>query len=108
MSGKEIENSRSDLPQLLYAKDVARVLGISVKMVHKMVREGKLGCVQITAKDRRFTQQQLLDYIDLCSKNRPVDTRTPRKVRLSPSKGGEKSSRFFDRANLLKEIRSWQ
>jgi predicted site-specific integrase-resolvase len=46
-----------ELETLLDAKDVARLLGISAKTVHKRVREGKLGCVQVTPKDRRFTKK---------------------------------------------------
>ena len=59
MSGNEIETGRQDLPKLLYPRDVAQLLGISVKTVHKLVRDGKLGCVQVTTKDRRFTQEQV-------------------------------------------------
>ena len=70
MSGKEIETGRQDLPQLLYPRDVAQLLGISVKTVHKLVRDGKLGCVQVTTKDRRFTQEQVQSYIESCTKKR--------------------------------------
>ena len=72
MSGKEIETGRQDLPQLLYPRDVAQILGISVKTVHKLVRDGKLGCVQVTAKDRRFTHEQAQRYIESCTKKAPA------------------------------------
>ncbi len=114
MSGKEIETGRQDLPKLLYPRDVAQLLGLSVKTIHKLVRDGKLGCVQVTTKDRRFTQEQAQRYIESCTKNAPtkidarVDTPRVRQVSSPPKKGGEKSSRVFDRANLLKEIRSCQ
>ena len=36
--------------------EVGSILGISTKTVHKLVREGKLSCVQVTARDRRFTE----------------------------------------------------
>ena len=57
MSGEEIEIGRQDLPKLLSPRDVAQLLGISVKTVHKLVRDGKLGCVQVTARDRRFCRE---------------------------------------------------
>jgi hypothetical protein len=34
------------------ASEVAQILGISVKTVHKLVREGKLPCVQVIAIER--------------------------------------------------------
>ena len=110
MSGKEIETGRQDLPKLLYPRDVAQLLGISVKTVHKLVRDGKLGCVQVTTKDRRFTQEQVQHYIESCTTNAPakIDRESSVRVRSQPPKGGEKSSRVFDRANLLKEIRLCQ
>jgi hypothetical protein len=36
-------------PSLLSAKGVGAILGISVKTVHKLVREKKLACAQVTA-----------------------------------------------------------
>ena len=110
MSGNEIETGRQDLPQLFYPRDVAQILGISVKTIHKLVRDGKLGCVQVTARDRRFTREQVQHYIESCTTNAPakIDREPSVRVRSQPPKGGEKSSRVFDRANLLKEIRSCQ
>jgi excisionase family DNA binding protein len=39
---------------LLDSRDVAAVLKVSPKTVQKLVREGKLPCVQVTARERRF------------------------------------------------------
>ena len=110
MSGKETETGRQDLPQLLQPREVAQLLGISVKTVHKLVRDGKLGCVKVTQRDRRFTEDQVQHYIEDCTRNAPtkIDREASVRVRSQPPKGGEKSQRVFDRANLLKEIRSWQ
>lgn len=45
-------------PQVLWrVSDVARILGISSKTVHKLVREGKLPCVQVTARERRVVEE---------------------------------------------------
>ncbi|MBI5249918.1 MAG: helix-turn-helix domain-containing protein [Desulfomonile tiedjei] len=110
-SRKENDQERIPIRKLLSAKDVADILGISVKTVHKFVRDGKLGCVQVTAKERRFTEEQVRAYIEAQSR-RPeevrIDTTRTRRVSSEPEKGGKKSSRVFDRANLLKEMRSWQ
>jgi excisionase family DNA binding protein len=116
MSGNEIETGRQDLPQLLYPRDVAQVLGISVKTVHKFVRDGKLGCVQVMANERRFTQEQVQYYIQGCTTNAPakidrelsvhVDTPRVRQVSSAPKKGGGDSVRF-SRRTLKEEMRQW-
>jgi hypothetical protein len=43
----------SEMPALWRASDVARILGVSVKTVHKPVREKKLACVQGASRNRR-------------------------------------------------------
>ena len=48
---------------LLEPKEVASILKISLKTMHKLVREGKLSCVQVTARERRFTPEQVQQYI---------------------------------------------
>jgi len=58
-TGKENDQERILIQKLLSAKDVAEILGISVKTVNKLVREAELGCVQVTAKERRFTEEQI-------------------------------------------------
>jgi excisionase family DNA binding protein len=115
MSATEIENSRSDLPILLYAKDVAYVLGISVKTVHKLVRDGKLGCVQVTSKERRFTEEQVRAYIDAQSKTiheGRVDRKPALRVSSEPKKGGERKEDRKEKAkdswaSLKKEMSRW-
>ena len=52
-----------EIAPLLDAKDVARILKISVKTVHKRVREDKLQCVQGSPKDRKFTREQVRLFI---------------------------------------------
>ncbi|MFC1834530.1 helix-turn-helix domain-containing protein [Thermodesulfobacteriota bacterium] len=39
------------------AEDVAQVFHISPKTVHRLVREGKLSCVQIAVRERRFAEE---------------------------------------------------
>jgi excisionase family DNA binding protein len=109
MSGEEIETGSQDLPKLLYPRDVAQLLGISVKTVHKLVRDGKLGCVQVTTGDRRFTQEQVQHYIEGCTKNTlaKIDREPTVRVRSFPPKGGEKSF-GVSKADLRKEMSQWQ
>jgi excisionase family DNA binding protein len=102
------DEERVPIPRLLSARDVAEILGISVKTVNKLVREGKLGCVQVTTRERRFSEEQIRDYIESRSSKLQFDRTIPDRVKSAPPKGGEKSSRVFNRADLLKEIRSWQ
>jgi excisionase family DNA binding protein len=105
--GKENDQERILIQKLLNAKDVAQILGISVKTVNKLVREAKLGCVQVTAKERRFTEDQIREYIESQSSKVKIDRRIPDRVKSAAPKGGEKS--FGDsRTSLLKEMSQWQ
>lgn len=94
-----------DLQPLLKAKDVAERLLVSEKTVHKLVREGRLACVQVTARDRRFTHEQVQEYIRSHSTEVRVDKRNPRPVQSPPKKGGAKSSGVSG-TGLAEEIRS--
>ena len=107
-TGKENGRERIFIQRLLSARDVAEILGISAKTVNKLVREGKLGCVQVTAKERRFTEEQTREYIESRTTQIQIDRTKPDRVKSAAPKGGEKSSRVLNRADLLKEIRSWQ
>ena len=105
-TGKEKDQERIFIQKLLSAKDVAEILGISVKTVNKLVREGKLGCVQVTAKERRFTEDQVEGFIEFRTIERPVDTKSPKPLDF-PRKGGKKSLGFA-RTALKQEMQSWQ
>ena len=106
-TGKENDQERSAISRLLSARHVAEILGISAKTVNKLVREAKLGCVQVTAKERRFTEEQIREYIASCSTKVQIDTRTPERVKSAAPKGGEKSF-GVSKADLRKEMSLWQ
>ncbi len=92
---------------LFRVTDAALIFGISVKTVHKLVREKKLACVQVTARDRRFTQEQVEEYVRSHSTEVRVDKRDPRPVQSPPKKGGvERKSAGDIGTDLVKEIRS--
>jgi predicted site-specific integrase-resolvase len=86
---KENDQDGIAIPRLLSAKDVGEILGISAKTVNKLVRGTKLGCVQVTAKERRFTEGQVQAYITARSREVRVDTPRVRQVSSRPKKGGE-------------------
>ena len=75
MEEKELLQTKGaeEIAPLLDAEDVARILKRSVKTVHKRVREGKLGCVQGSPKDRRFTREQVQAYIEAQSTEVRID-----------------------------------
>jgi excisionase family DNA binding protein len=112
MEGKENKQGESQIRKLMTAKDVAEILGIAAKTVNKLVREGKLGCVQVTAKERRFTKQQIQEYIESCSSKVQIDTRTPVRVKSAAPKGGDWQSHDGEKAkdswaSLRKEMSRW-
>ncbi|MGO9120882.1 MAG: helix-turn-helix domain-containing protein [Desulfomonilaceae bacterium] len=94
------------MPQLMDAQDVALILKIASKTVHKLVRRGKLGCVQVTEKDRRFTREQVQAYIDLQSIDVRIDKKSAKTIKSQPPKGGTKSIGVSG-TDLRKEMRSW-
>ncbi len=79
MEEKELVQGRrivgEGLEPLLDARDVAILLKISMKTVHKRVREGKLGCVQANRKDRKFTREQVQTFISTQSVSAAQDVR---------------------------------
>jgi excisionase family DNA binding protein len=97
----------SEMPALWRASDVALILGISPKTVHKLARDGKLPCVQVTARERRFTHEQVQQYIESQSTDTRVDKKAATKVSSRPRKGGDTGKTDVSRASLRKEMRSW-
>ena len=76
--------------RLLEPKEVASMLKISLKAMQKLVREGKLACVQVTTRERRFTPEQVQQYIESQSTGIHVDKKAAPAVSSRPKKGGEK------------------
>ncbi len=101
-----------DLETLLDAKDVAKLFKISAKTVHKRVREGKLGCVQVTSKDRRFTRKQVQAFIEAQSTGVRVDKKDSKPIPSVSKKGGENKEFRREKtkdswASLKKEMSRW-
>jgi len=102
--------ARAAKTQLLTPKQAAQFLMVSERTVHRFVRERKLQCVQLSPKVRKFTQAQLDEFI--ASRSLPLPPKRIDKELTpglpSPRKGGVKSSGGFERAQALKELRSWR
>jgi excisionase family DNA binding protein len=100
---------------LLRAADVAALLGISIKTVHKLVRERKLASVQVTPRERRFTREQVQEYIESQSTGIRVDKKPTPTVSSRPRKGGEHRkrgektgvSKACQLDQLKEEMRQW-
>ena|SRR5271157_2302237 len=99
--------NENGLTSLLHTCDVATLLGISAKTVHKIVREGKFPCVQVTARERRFTSEQVQQYIESQSTGMRVDKKHPRPVSSRPKKGGMKSFGHSG-VDLREEMKQWR
>ena len=57
------EEERIAVPRLMTAKDIGEMLGISARMVNKLARVGRLGCVQLTPRKRLFTKELVEEFI---------------------------------------------
>jgi len=100
------------LAPLYTPEQTAECLGIKVKTVHQLVREGRLACIQMTAKDRKFTEAQIQEFIESRTIPMPksVDRKSADKLPFAP-RGGDRSKLSGDsfvRAQLRKEMVSWR
>ena len=99
----------NEMAPLLDSAQVAAALKVSVKSVHKLVREGKLSCVQVTARKRCFTDEQVQEYI----RSRTIPTRVDKKphgpVSSRPRRGGETGKSVgVSGKGLREEMREWR
>jgi excisionase family DNA binding protein len=99
------------MENILTTEQVAEYLGLRKSVIHRYVRQGKLDCVQLSFKERRFTESHLKEFIQrqTISKVKPIDRPRPERLSSRPRKkeGGEKSTGDSARA-IRKEMRSWQ
>jgi len=114
MEEKELLENKgaAEIAPLLDAEDVAKILKISVKTVHKRVREGKLGCVQGSPKDRKFTRKQVQAFIEAQSTEVRFDKKGSKPVPSAPKKGGDDTESRHEKAkdswaSLKKEMSRW-
>ncbi len=98
------------LDTCLTPEQVAELLNIQVRAVHRLVRNKKLGCIQVDSKNRRFTKEQVEEFVQRQSVDipKPVDTSATQSLPF-PRKGGANSTshRADDLASIAEEIKSW-
>lgn len=98
---------------LLTIQQTADILKVRPKTVHAYVREGKLGCVQLSPRERRIAPEQLKAFIESRTITPPkkIDAAAGRPLTSSQRtlKGGEGKglSGDCDKAQLRKEMRQW-
>ncbi len=92
--------------KLLTPEQVADLLGISPKDVHRLVREKELGCIQITNKKRRFLPEQVNAFIQSRTHGPMWVDKTHSRFLACNQKGGDRRKSVEDLGtNLGKEIR---
>lgn len=97
---------------LLTTEEVAAYLKIDIREVNFLCRQGRLQCIQISPRKRRFSSDMLDDFVakNTLSTDSPVTVDTENYRRLpSNRKGGSKKSGsgVSVRTQLLEEMRSW-
>ncbi len=94
------------LTPLLSPNEVAEYLGVRLKTVHEYVRRGELGCIEVSPRDRRFTEDQLQEFIK--RKTKPPKKRIdngPSKSVIYSRKGGVKQVEDSGTSLTTREIR---
>jgi len=104
---RERDGCDQEFQKLLSAEETAQALSCTVKTIHRKVRAGELGCVQISEKKRMFTVDQIENFIESKTVEPIIDRKNSVRVSSEPRKGGEKSF-GFSRTSLREEMRSWQ
>ncbi|MGO9566660.1 MAG: helix-turn-helix domain-containing protein [Desulfomonilaceae bacterium] len=101
--------------KLLYTcGEVCEMLGVNIKVVYRLIREKKLGCVKLHSKGFHFTPEQVEDLIRLLTipakapnaKAGPVHLE--QKKARKPKAGAEARKQDVDKATLRNEMREWQ
>jgi excisionase family DNA binding protein len=65
------------LTPLLSAKDVAQYLGVKTKTVHEYVRRGELSHIELSSKEKRFTEEHVQEFIS--KKTKPAKKQIDKK-----------------------------
>ena len=94
------------LEPLLKTEDLAEFLGISIKTVNHLVRKGELRCVQVTKKERRFTHEQVQEFIERQSDKQPKSVDKVASGRLPSRRKGGKSFGHSG-VDLREEMKRW-
>lgn len=71
MSTEQTEQTQHQPTRLLTVEDAAEALRVSPRKIHQLVREKALICVQLSARERRFTHEQIEEFITSRTIGRP-------------------------------------
>jgi len=92
---------------LMDVAKVAKILGVTPKTIHAYVRDGLLGCVQVSARKRKFSETQLQEFIESRTLAAPKQIdRLGSESLPFPQKGGLKSYGVLS-AEDREALRSW-
>lgn len=82
------------MEELLTPKDAAKKLGMRVREVHELARQGRLPHYQVSPRKRRFHPSQVEAFLASCSseEKKSVDIISLERL-VSDRKGGEKTQR---------------
>ena len=102
------------MESLITAEQAAAHLHFSIRRIHGLVREGKLNCVQVSARQRLFTPAQIQQFIDeskpVPAPRKLIDKSTAEKISSRPRgiTGKKSTGDSSARGELRKEVRSWR
>ena len=81
----------------------------STRDVEVEVRDGKLGCVQVNDRDRRFTEDQARECVEERTLNVRVDMKRPVSVSSASKKGGNNRAKSVEAqvtGSLVEELKT--
>jgi excisionase family DNA binding protein len=102
---------QADHAGLLTIDEACAFLRLKPRTLHKLVRLGRLGCVQVTQKERRFTREQLDAYVvaqTIAPKNvidRKTETSLPLKTKGGENRRERRVTRVSEPVSIREEIR---
>ena len=96
--------------KLLYTtQDVCEMLGVNIKVVYRLIKEKKLGCVKLHNKGFHFTLEQVEDFIRLLTIPAKAPARKPAPKPQPTDEARPKAwKQQVDKATHRKEMREWQ
>lgn len=91
------------------SQEVCEMLGVNIKVVYRLIKEKKLGCVRLHNKRFHFTPEQVEDLIRLLTVPAKAPTRKPApKPQRTHEAQPQARKQDVDKATLRKEMREWQ
>jgi excisionase family DNA binding protein len=105
---KRLNSPPKKSAKLATPRQAAAYLGVTERHVHRLVRQGRLQCIQISTRHRKFSIDQLKAFIEASK------TPTPKKqIDKKLSDGltciqGSKEPKPFDRKAAREELIKWR